>query len=234
MIHLFLALTNPLPGREGDFNQWYDNHHLREVLRYGNGFTGGRRYKLHSPRIRSPADKWTYLALYALESDDLAYFHRHAWIENRPPLTPFTGLLADDHVAWVYTPAAPAVGSMTASTPTDSQHLLFLFGASDGGTDEKRPAIIDTDSMGASAARGLRGAQRYELSPHQREHQARSPWQQLELYALDPSLDAPALDSLLLAASLPIEMARSNNPTATPPTAWLFTAVGDPIARRDL
>jgi hypothetical protein len=166
MKHLFLALTNPIPGREDDFNRWYDNHHLQEVLRYGNGFSSGRRYKLDLTRSRPSGDAWAYLALYALESHDLGHFHRHPWIENRPALTPFTGLLADDHVGWVYTPAVPAVGSEATLPPTGSPNLLFLLSASQSGKDGEQRDIIDGRIEGMAKTQGLLLAQRYELARH--------------------------------------------------------------------
>jgi hypothetical protein len=234
MKHNFLALTNPIPGREDDFNRWYDNHHLQEVLRYGNGFSSGRRYKLDLLRSRPSGGAWAYLASYALESKDLEHFHRHPWIENRPALTPFTGLLADDHVGWVYTPAAPAVGSEATLPPTHSPNLLFLLSASQSGKDAEQRDIIDGRIKGMAKMPGLLLAQRYELARHQRERQVSSPWQHLELYALDPSFDAATLSSLS-PASLPVtETAHSKDPKVKAPAAWFFTAVGDALLRSDL
>jgi hypothetical protein len=234
MKHIFLALTNPIPGREDDFNRWYDNHHLQEVLRYGNGFSSGRRYKLDLSRSRLSGDAWAYLASYALESKDLEHFHRHPWIENRPALTPFTGLLADDHVGWVYTPAAPAVGSEATLPPTRSPNLLFLLSASQSKKDEEQRDIIDGRIKGMAKMPGLLLAQRYELARHQRERQISSPWPHLELYALDPSFNATTLSSLS-PASVPVtETAYSKDTKVKAPAAWFFTAVGDALLRGDL
>src|SRR5215831_2837054 len=99
MDYLFFALTNPEDGREADFNGWYDTHHVPEVLKYGSGFLNGRRYRLYPERANFP---WAYLALYTLTSDDLLTHHATPWVTARPPLTPFRGLLRDDHVAWIY------------------------------------------------------------------------------------------------------------------------------------
>ncbi len=234
MIHRFFALTNPAPGRENDFNRWYDNHHLREVLRYGNGFVGARRYKLDVSRSSPSAGGWMYLALYALESDDLDHFHRHAWVEDRPPLTPFTGLLADDHVAWVYTPAGPAVGSTPSLSPIQSRNLLFLLSASHDGKDRDQEGIIDTRIQDAAKRPGVLSAQRHELSEHQREHQPRPPWQHLEMYALGSSFDNALPSSLRSAASPSAVTAAANDSSAKAPVAWFFTAAGDALARSDL
>ena len=52
MRHKFMALTNPVPGREDDFNAWYDGHHLQEVIDYGTGMAGGE--DTGSARYRGP------------------------------------------------------------------------------------------------------------------------------------------------------------------------------------
>ncbi len=32
--YTFLAFTNPTPGKEHEFNTWYDEHHLKELSRF--------------------------------------------------------------------------------------------------------------------------------------------------------------------------------------------------------
>ena len=56
MRHAFLALTNPSPGREAEFNAWYDTYHLKEVIRYGTGMRGGRRFRLADTQRPGPRD----------------------------------------------------------------------------------------------------------------------------------------------------------------------------------
>jgi hypothetical protein len=65
--YLQLVLTSPVPGAEDEFNDWYDNVHVPEVLQMP-GFLTGRRFRLVSP---DPADSPTYLAVYEIESDDI-------------------------------------------------------------------------------------------------------------------------------------------------------------------
>jgi hypothetical protein len=62
--HILVVVTSPMPGREDEYNQWYDEQHLPDVLRVP-GFTAAQRFKLlsHSPGSL-PGD---YLAIYEFE-----------------------------------------------------------------------------------------------------------------------------------------------------------------------
>ena len=40
-----VALTTPLPGKEAEFNDWYQNAHLPEIISIP-GFEGAQRFQL--------------------------------------------------------------------------------------------------------------------------------------------------------------------------------------------
>ncbi len=61
----FIVLTNPTAGKEAEFNRWYDEQHLPDVLKVP-GFVAAQRFKL--AQAENPG--WTYLAIYEFESDD--------------------------------------------------------------------------------------------------------------------------------------------------------------------
>ncbi len=74
--HLSIVLTNPAEGLEDEYNEWYDNVHLAEVVAVP-GFKSARRYKL-SPHqygntiygvAGNPDLKHRYLAVYEIEGD---------------------------------------------------------------------------------------------------------------------------------------------------------------------
>jgi hypothetical protein len=70
--HIFLALTNPVPGKEAEFNDWYDKHHVPDVINVP-GFVSGQRFKLADAQFGGEASKqYRYLALYEIETDDIA------------------------------------------------------------------------------------------------------------------------------------------------------------------
>lgn len=65
-----IALTNPVEGREDEFNEWYQNVHLPEVCAVP-GVTGAQRYRMAAP-LQDPSGLGKkYLAVYDIESDDL-------------------------------------------------------------------------------------------------------------------------------------------------------------------
>ena len=55
------------PAREDEYDKWYGETHIPEVLAVP-GITGARRYKLHGAPGQEPA----YLAIYELEAENLA------------------------------------------------------------------------------------------------------------------------------------------------------------------
>ena len=187
MQRIFLAFTNPIDGREAAFNEWYDAHHVPEVLRYGRGFTGCQRFKMQQELQVGPVPPWQYLALYDLSCDDLATLAERPFVADAPALTPFRGLLQDDHVGWVYTlcdamPSAPA-----HRPPHPWPSLLFAW------------SLVPLKDPSAGAARrtlaGRLPARRYELSAPQRRAQLASPWVGLTIYELaDDHASRPPLD----------------------------------------
>jgi hypothetical protein len=67
--HTFVVFTNSTEGRDDEFNDWYDNTHLSDVLKV-EGFVAAQRFKLAAT---DPAQDYPhrYLALYEVDSDDL-------------------------------------------------------------------------------------------------------------------------------------------------------------------
>lgn len=70
---VMLVHTNPIDdSRDEEFNAWYDNVHLPEVLGV-DGFVAATRYRLSDAQL-VPGDPAAhrYLAVYEIDSDDLA------------------------------------------------------------------------------------------------------------------------------------------------------------------
>lgn len=185
--HVFLAFTNPVAGAEANFNAWYNRSHVPEVLRYGRGFVGCRRYKFQGERGDDHPRHWDYLALYFLECDDLLSLSTNTWIEGAPPLTPFRGLLKDDHVAWVYTPCTPRVSRSQRSSYSmlpfaDSLRLQWR-GVHIPNYEPELAELVRSEACIAATAFGL--------ADSQRRNQQSSPWQSLvicEMTAPDSAL----------------------------------------------
>lgn len=66
----FHVFSNPADGREADYNLWYDDVHLGEVLQVP-GFVAASRFRL-APDPAGKAPTHAYLAVYEMEVDDPA------------------------------------------------------------------------------------------------------------------------------------------------------------------
>jgi hypothetical protein len=66
--HILVVYTNAVAGREAEFNDWYDNEHLADVLRIPC-FVGARRYTLSPEKLdpEKPDFEYRYLAIYEID-----------------------------------------------------------------------------------------------------------------------------------------------------------------------
>ncbi len=70
--YTFVVLTNPTPGKDAEFNRWYNEQHIPDVLNAA-GFVCAQRFKLSDVQNGPKVDQThKYLALYEIETDDLA------------------------------------------------------------------------------------------------------------------------------------------------------------------
>jgi hypothetical protein len=58
-----VVLTNATEGNDQEFDDWYDNVHIPEVLDTP-GFVGAERFK-----FRAGDARWKYLAIYEIEAE---------------------------------------------------------------------------------------------------------------------------------------------------------------------
>jgi hypothetical protein len=187
--HLYLALTNPEEGREDDFNAWYDTYHVPEVVRHVPGFMSGRRFVL-DPLQRSgtgvgePAP-WRYLAVYDVESDDLAEtfaaLSRHS---EQVGFTGHDGALSPQHVAWLYSAAGPAVTG--GSSLGDGEHLFLALTNPAEGRERDLNAWYDEHHLHEIVERmpGFVTGRRYEAHPERQRPGQSARWRYLALYDL--------------------------------------------------
>lgn len=69
--YTFVVLTNPTPGKEAEYNKWYNEQHIPDVLNVP-GFVAAQRFRLADAQMTDKAPVHRYLALYEIETDDLA------------------------------------------------------------------------------------------------------------------------------------------------------------------
>lgn len=115
---LFVVQTNAVPGRDEEFNDWYDNQHLADLLEVP-GFVAAQRFRLEDvPRDPPVAPyRYRYLAIYEIEGDpDVALAAlsraRTGWVLSEA--------MEEDRQAFVFTPVTERVvrASATRSTAT--------------------------------------------------------------------------------------------------------------------
>lgn len=69
----FVVYSNPVEGREQEYNDWYSNQHLSDLLAIP-GVISARRFKLSGTQIKEVPQTYRYLAIYDIEADEVASF----------------------------------------------------------------------------------------------------------------------------------------------------------------
>ena len=64
--HRLLVFSDPVEGREDEYNDWYDDIHIDEVLEV-DGFVACQRFVVDDDTADAPA---RYLAVYEIDADD--------------------------------------------------------------------------------------------------------------------------------------------------------------------
>ncbi|RVT94216.1 DUF4286 family protein [Sphingomonas crocodyli] len=65
--YILMVVTSPVEGKGEEYNRWYNEQHLRDVLSC-DGFERAERFELTVPVMGQFPGK--YVALYEMESDD--------------------------------------------------------------------------------------------------------------------------------------------------------------------
>jgi len=110
--YTFVVLTNAVKDQDEEFNDWYDNRHLPDVLAC-NGFVAAQRFRLTE---MDPEQEFShrYLALYEVETDDLVKANQaltEAAANGAMFISP--SLNMDDAVAKYFTPLGERVTAET-------------------------------------------------------------------------------------------------------------------------
>lgn len=107
--YLFVVLTNAADGRDAEFNDWYDNQHIGDVLKVP-GFVSAQRFNIAT----QPAP-YAYLTLYEIETDDLAATQAALGKAAGSPAMPMsTSLDTQNIVASWFAPAGAKITAVPA------------------------------------------------------------------------------------------------------------------------
>lgn len=99
--YLFVVYTNPAPGREAEYNDWYDNRHLGDVLAVP-GVKSARRLELCGPQVQDCEQPYKYLALYDVEAESEQAFYDALLARAGTDAMPVNGDLLLDPVATLW------------------------------------------------------------------------------------------------------------------------------------
>ena len=103
MKHIVAVLTEPTEGREAEFNDYYENLHLDEVLA-STGWKSAQRFAL-TDQV-GQACPLPYLALYEVEADDAGDIIR-TMDETRPQRQQSDALNRRTAAVWVFSATGP-------------------------------------------------------------------------------------------------------------------------------
>jgi len=118
--HLLVVMTNPTDGKEDEYNDWYSDVHLDEVVEIPE-FVSAQRFKLADTQLKdilTPEERGSsvhgesqhrYLALYEMEADTAADAVQ-ALRQARPNFQ-MTDALSKELNVWAYTPITNVVKS---------------------------------------------------------------------------------------------------------------------------
>jgi hypothetical protein len=111
--YTLMVFTRPVAGRVEEYNRWYDQTHLSDVLRVP-GFVGAQRWAAEDG---DPATGPRYAAVFDIETDDidatLAIFDRER------QAMPSSSALDPDSVSFaLYRAVGPQLARMAAGGPT--------------------------------------------------------------------------------------------------------------------
>jgi hypothetical protein len=96
-----MALTNPTADADAEYNRWYNDVHLPDVLRIP-GIVRARRYRLADQQHIETDLPWKYLAIYELEHDDLASIAGELADRRGTARMPISAALAEERLAWFF------------------------------------------------------------------------------------------------------------------------------------
>src|SRR3546814_14395423 len=74
--YVYVVRSNPVTGREDEYNRWYSERHLADVMAVP-GFVSARRYRIADPKAEG-AQEQSYMAFYNKRTEN-----REGWETGR-------------------------------------------------------------------------------------------------------------------------------------------------------
>lgn len=116
--YTFIVMTNPVAGKEAEYNEWYNKHHVPDVLNVP-GFVCAQRFRLADTQFGGEASKaYKYLALYEIDTDDLAATLKELRARGgTPEIVPSDAIDMKNVGAFIFTPVAEKVMASDVKRP---------------------------------------------------------------------------------------------------------------------
>lgn len=106
--YTFLVLSNAVDGKDAEFNEWYTNRHIPDVLDVP-GFVAGQRFRLTDAQRGKPPYAHRYLALYEIETNDLQKTLDALAARSGTEAMVMSEAFAPDYVPLLFEPITPKV-----------------------------------------------------------------------------------------------------------------------------
>lgn len=103
MKFIYLVLTNPTPGHEDEFNHWYTDRHVPDVLRVP-GVVSAQRFRRTAQQRGSGPQPWQYLALYECDAAEPNVVTDGIQARYNTPAMPISDALAEVRYACYFEP----------------------------------------------------------------------------------------------------------------------------------
>lgn len=103
-----IALTNPIEGQEAEFNDWYTNVHLADVLKLP-GVKAAQRLRLSETQHRPGPFEWKYMAVYEIDIDDISTTLSALKARSGTEEMPLSTALNPERMVWIYEPITEVV-----------------------------------------------------------------------------------------------------------------------------
>lgn len=105
-VHKFIVFTNPTEGKEQEFDEWYMNTHMPDVMKVP-GFVSGQRFTWAHAQAREYAETWRYMTILDIETDDLQGTLNDLKSRAGTPQMHMSDSLADYRITYAFTPVTP-------------------------------------------------------------------------------------------------------------------------------
>lgn len=101
-----VVFTNPTQGMEDQFDEWYVNQHLPDVLAVP-GFKAGQRFELEQEQLKAGPHPWRFMTVFDIETDDLRHTFDTLISRVNTPLMPMSPSIAEHRIAYAYKAVTP-------------------------------------------------------------------------------------------------------------------------------